>query len=300
MAGLAARLKTRAASGQFEYLSPIHSGGQLTPLFCMHGAIRRLMPYLGTDRPVYLLYRQFDSDTFAELTVESLAEAYLEEIRRVQPHGPYHLCGFSFGGQVAYEIARTLRGEGERVGLLGLLDPPPVGDTSYSQVMMTRKLAQIRSVEGLAARLAFILREVPAGLGRVMRRRWVHAQARIRERRGVPMETALLQERDRRNYMRASQKYCYAPYPGRALLVMPERVQEILDATSSAFGNLIERDLDVHVIRGARAHEDMMREPHCEILAQILIAAMAAAETPFSDVERAADTRPTTADPWPA
>src|SRR5690606_33476167 len=55
-------------------------------------------------------------------TVEETASNYLAELRKVQPAGPYHLCGYSFGGVVAYEMARQLADDGERIEFLGLVD----------------------------------------------------------------------------------------------------------------------------------------------------------------------------------
>ena len=45
-----------------------------------------------------------------------------EAIRGIQAHGPYRICGWSLGGVLAYEIARQLREEGERIEFLGLVD----------------------------------------------------------------------------------------------------------------------------------------------------------------------------------
>jgi thioesterase domain-containing protein len=45
-------------------------------------------------------------------------------MRQVQPHGPYHLGGFSGGGITAYEIAQQLHAQGEEVAALVLLDTP--------------------------------------------------------------------------------------------------------------------------------------------------------------------------------
>jgi thioesterase domain-containing protein len=58
--------------------------------------------------------------------VAEMAEDYLAELRSVQPHGPYHLLGWSFGGLVAHAIATRLREEGEQVALLALLDAYPL------------------------------------------------------------------------------------------------------------------------------------------------------------------------------
>jgi thioesterase domain-containing protein len=46
-----------------------------------------------------------DGNPIARTSVEAIAAYYLEEMRKVQPHGPY-LGGYSFGGVTAYEIAR--------------------------------------------------------------------------------------------------------------------------------------------------------------------------------------------------
>ena len=54
--------------------------------------------------------------------VADVARRYVEQIRAIQPHGPYHLAGLCFGGIVAYEAGRQLEGAGERVALVGILD----------------------------------------------------------------------------------------------------------------------------------------------------------------------------------
>jgi thioesterase domain-containing protein len=51
-----------------------------------------------------------------------MAVDYLSEIKKRQPTGPYHLCGYSSGGLVAFEIARRLSESGDEVGLVGLVD----------------------------------------------------------------------------------------------------------------------------------------------------------------------------------
>ncbi|KAF8943821.1 hypothetical protein BGZ46_006390, partial [Entomortierella lignicola] len=47
---------------------------------------------------------------------------YVKQIRHIQPHGPYHLLGWSFGGSVAHAMAVQLEGLGEEVALLGIMD----------------------------------------------------------------------------------------------------------------------------------------------------------------------------------
>jgi len=56
-------------------------------------------------------------------TIQELAAAQIEEIRTIQKTGPYRIGGYSLGGLIALEIAQQLRGQGDNVELLFLLDP---------------------------------------------------------------------------------------------------------------------------------------------------------------------------------
>jgi phthiocerol/phenolphthiocerol synthesis type-I polyketide synthase E len=60
-------------------------------------------------------------------SVEEMVEHYLGELRACQPSGPYLLVGASFGGMIAYEMARRLSAEGHAVPLCALLDTPGPG-----------------------------------------------------------------------------------------------------------------------------------------------------------------------------
>ncbi len=103
--------------------------GQGIPLFCIHPAGGNVLCYaelaraLKTGQPVYGLQSQdLEGAIETESTIEAIAAAYLRAMRQVQPSGPYYLAGWSFGGLVAFEIARQLEEEGENVPVLALLD----------------------------------------------------------------------------------------------------------------------------------------------------------------------------------
>ena len=74
------------------------------------------------DQPFYCLQAKGLDGSEPLRTVEDAAAFYIEEIREIQPHGPYHLGGTCFGGLVAFEMACMLRDQGEEVGLLALID----------------------------------------------------------------------------------------------------------------------------------------------------------------------------------
>src|SRR5262249_28758508 len=97
-------------------------------LFCIPGIgghsfnYRDLTPLLSQKHSIHLLHREIPESEQSSLTVEGQAPLYLNDIRRIQNHGPYHLCGYSFGGEVAYEVATRLIADGEDVGALIILD----------------------------------------------------------------------------------------------------------------------------------------------------------------------------------
>ncbi len=75
---------------------------------------------MGLDQPFYGLQSQ--RITGSQNTIEEMAASYIKEIRTIQPDGPYFLGGASFGGVVAFEVARQLSVQGIEVGLLVLFD----------------------------------------------------------------------------------------------------------------------------------------------------------------------------------
>ena len=108
---------------------PIASGGVLPPLFAVPGAggsvlvFRDLSNELGADQPFYALQAVgLDGTTSPLDSVEATAEANIAAIKAIQPQGPYRLIGHSYGGVVAYEMARRLLQQGDEVAFLGLLD----------------------------------------------------------------------------------------------------------------------------------------------------------------------------------
>lgn len=134
---LAAAIEATAAGGNsdvavggsaLEPVLPLRGSGSGTPLICLHSAVPLSWCYSGllryvTDRPVYGLQSPAVSGQSRRYhTVDELAEVYLRELTRVQPEGPYHLLGWSLGGQLAHALAVRLRARGHAVGLLVMFD----------------------------------------------------------------------------------------------------------------------------------------------------------------------------------
>ena len=86
---------------------------------------RHFGEYLGPDQPLYGLQSYGLDGTVPPLATIPKRSLYIKEIQTIQPSGPYHLGGGSFGGIVAFEMAHQLRAQGMEVALLALLDSVP-------------------------------------------------------------------------------------------------------------------------------------------------------------------------------
>ncbi|MCZ4123115.1 amino acid adenylation domain-containing protein [Streptomyces sp. H39-S7] len=118
--------------GALDVLLPLKPSGTRTPVFCVHPAggmswcYSGLIRHLGQDYPLYGLQAQgLDSQEEIPESIEEMAAGYVEQIRTVQPAGPYRLVGYSAGGVIAHAMATRLQQLGERVDLLGILDTYP-------------------------------------------------------------------------------------------------------------------------------------------------------------------------------
>nr|WP_253903091.1 non-ribosomal peptide synthetase [Corallococcus exiguus] len=166
---------------------------QRRPLFLVHGggggvlSYADLVRHLGNERPVYGLFAPgLEDGDLPPNSMESLARLYLEQVRGVQPHGPYRLAGWSFGGLVVYEMARQFQSLGEQVEFLALLDsiapsgepdpePPPMIRLAAFGKMVglpvqdvpASEIEQLESLDGeaLLSRMIQLLRNLPAAGG---------------------------------------------------------------------------------------------------------------------------------------
>jgi len=106
----------------------MRAGNGGPPLFFVHSiwgdvlGMRQLAVAMRSDVPVYGLRARGLQGEEPQGSVEEMAATYVEVIRSRQPRGPYRIAGHSFGGLLAFEIARLLSEQGEEVDWLGLID----------------------------------------------------------------------------------------------------------------------------------------------------------------------------------
>ena len=129
VAMLARKIEEGAASQNWEPLVCLQPHGAGPPLFVVHllggnvVSYQALVTRLGGERPIYGLQARGLSGVEKPLTtIESMAALYIGEIARLQADGPLLLAGASFGGLVAFEMARQTVQTGRQVAFLGIMD----------------------------------------------------------------------------------------------------------------------------------------------------------------------------------
>ena len=116
-----------------DVLFPMQPEGTQPPLFLIAGMhseedgmyryLSSMVHYVGTDQPIYgLRPRGLQQQATLYKSIVEMAADYITHIRVVQPAGPYRLAGECIGGLVAYEVARQLTSQGNRISSLLLLD----------------------------------------------------------------------------------------------------------------------------------------------------------------------------------
>jgi len=122
------RATARAAGGILALVMPIRVGDG-PPLFCAHPVVGlswcylALVPHVDARFPLCgLQARGLRRPEPLPTTMAEMARDYADQIRMAQPSGPYHLLGWSLGGNIAFAIAEELERRGQEIGLLVILD----------------------------------------------------------------------------------------------------------------------------------------------------------------------------------
>ena len=124
------------------FIFPGGGGGE--PEFFVYGFLAR---HVGAEYPFYgLRARGADGVLQPHTSVPQMADAYVEEIRSLQPKGPYFLVGECAGGVNAYEAARQLVAQSQQVAMLVLMDVERPTFIKYLQFRMNRWLEPVNEI----------------------------------------------------------------------------------------------------------------------------------------------------------
>jgi thioesterase domain-containing protein len=213
-----------------------------------------------------------------------MAAAYIAELRRVQPAGPYFLGGWSFGGLAAFEMAQQLRAEGEEVGLLAVIDTGPgvpadlpmdpalvdEADPSRQLLVTAEYLQGLRGVdlglrlEDLAGRAAD--EQIRLFVERIQRAGVMHAEDSFGQVRRLL--------RVYRANVRAYRAYRARPYPGPITVLYAAAEADPDGHGDLGWSAFTPFPVDTRAVPGD--HVTMLAEPNVRVLAETLRACLRA------------------------
>jgi thioesterase domain-containing protein len=176
-AGLINQLTLGSLSDSLDRLLPIRTTGSRPPFFCVHPAgglswcYMPLARFVPEDIPLYGIQAAgLDGHSAVAGSIQEMAADCIEQIRAVQPTGPYHLLGFSFGGMPVHEIALQLEAAGETVAALVIMDtyPIPARDEEPSGSGERQEPREGAVTDAAAARQQRVAANIRAELGDVL------------------------------------------------------------------------------------------------------------------------------------
>ncbi len=242
-------------------LVTLKPGDGLPPVFFIHGVGGNVVKILPAARRVAypgavigIRARGVVRGEVPHASIEAMAADYLREIKERQPDGPYYLCGYSFGGLVAFEIARRLSESGDEVGLVGLFD------TTMSPVRWPLR-AWLSIIARRMARLAAAARATPI-------RTWPAALRksadRLRAWRGTRGASPSIAVGVAARAFIASAKYRPGFYRGQLTLFSPAEREPALPSLESVWRTHAQ---SVVVVETAGTHATMLSAGHAETTA---------------------------------
>jgi hypothetical protein len=119
-------------ASEYKPLVCLNEAGKKPPLFLIQPGVDEILVFLrlanvlNDDRPVYAIRaRGFDRGEIPFKSIIEMSNAYVPEIERLYPSGPYNIAGYSFGAAVAFKMGKELEAKGKKVSFFGALNLPP-------------------------------------------------------------------------------------------------------------------------------------------------------------------------------
>ncbi len=279
VSGMARHLH-RPPVAALDLLEPVRTSGSRAPIvwFGSGWPLARLTTLVPPEHPLYWCKPEhLDSGKrLRHTSVEDLAGHYCRQLRRAELEGPLVLCGYSFGGLVAYETARQLQELGREIVLVFLLEPTPIAGSTPADSPLDETVGQrvARHVDRFRSarngeKLPHLYQEAKALLRLVQRRcvraygdarlglRLAYCEARLGL--GLPVPVSLRWTYARKTYHQAIRNYAPQPIPGRLVLVQGE---EYLEGRNSLWSGLAAGEFHRHIVPSS-GHLDLVETPSC-------------------------------------
>jgi thioesterase domain-containing protein/acyl carrier protein len=250
---------------RFSSLVPLRASGSRPPIFCLHAGgghvffYKDLAKHLGPDQPVYALQRLgVDDVTQAAQDIESTASHYLEEIRKVQPKGPYSLLAYCFSISICWEMVRQIQQAGDSVSVIAMIDSSPP--------LQGRKRTNMDRLNGIINRasaldFSFIKTIWTARVKRPIKEKWTSLTS--------DRQTMLVQKKMKALHLIGA-AYVWKPLPVKITLIRsaPFLSNDHKNEKFSQWKHLALNGVDTYVVDGH--HRNLFNEPEVQQLADQL------------------------------
>ncbi len=276
---IAELIRNRHDAGTSSALVKVRAEGDGLPLFILHGVGGNIINFFGLSRriapsrPIYAIQSQaLLSGQPALLRMEDMAAFYIREIKTVQPQGPYHLFGYSFGGTVAAEMGRQLREAGEEVALLAMLDARTKAfqdEFSSSMTAQTKVDRRVKQLMGNTRSLSW--KDRTTYIAGKLATRGVRILSRLISSAGFRKMPSRLKSAYDVNYV-AMNRYHPHVYQGRLVLFRATEQDYASGPRDLGWAKLFPEGIEIHEIPGD--HERIFLEPAVDDLAKAISAAL--------------------------
>jgi amino acid adenylation domain-containing protein len=260
-------------------LVPIQPKGEGLPFFCVHPGGGNVLCYqglsnlLGLEQPFYGIHaRGLLENQLPHTRIEDMAAYYIENIRRVQPDGPYLLGGWSMGGVIAFEMARQLEARGQRVSLLALISAkllaPEEVASRWDEVEFVTHFAQLVKVplDKLKISIDELYKLDSEELLDYVLQRGIESEM-------VSQDVQLAQVRRLfelfKSNVEANENYRPQPLSQRVTLFKGDKETMETPDETMGWGALTSGEVEIHTVPGAD-HFTMVDEPYVRSLAEQL------------------------------
>lgn len=263
----------------WDSLVPLKPEGSKPALYVVHGAnhnvlmFNALAQYLDKEQPIYgLQSRGLSGVDEPHDSIDQMAADYIAEILQSNPNGPYALGGFSYGGIVAFEMARQLRAQGKEVTIVAQFDTyvypayyytNPIKKKIFSNLFQMGKIVYL-SFNMFASRKHFIRRKELLKIqisGLFLKLK--HGKEKQYEMQfNVPYKME-------QNHQKATNAYTITPQDFVIdLFRAMEEINFVHDHDLLGWKNMALRGIRKHMVPGN--HVDMFEEPNVQTLAKSL------------------------------
>ncbi|MDD4856817.1 MAG: thioesterase domain-containing protein, partial [Candidatus Krumholzibacteria bacterium] len=255
-------------------LVAIQPAGTKPPLFFVHaygGGVffyRELADHLGMDQPFYGLQSAgLDGKRPLHSCVEEMAAHYVEEIKKIQPEGPYYIGGRCLGAYVALEMANRLHDRGDKIGMLAILDSYWMPQEPLSRARGIVFHLKNLSARGFRDKLSYIweysgYRLIKTGIQLTK----IVSGLCFRFGRPVPglIRNFYINVYIPQMHEMAEKKYTPPVYPG--LITFFQATAEVERDPRVFWGKLTSEGIEVIMVPAT--HKDILIEPNVQVLAE--------------------------------